>query len=175
MSELNDRGIEMLSAAVIVQAVRDWCYCRSVIEAGKRETDKHRRDGEICYMPIKRLEDVERFFRGRWFCILTDINGEELIEKLRELNVRRISIDSLSTKERRQTSASWQRLGAFPELQEILWANGITQGNVCAEIGISDATLATWIKQGLTDKRLRLITGAADRIMERRRNENQAG
>ena len=31
-----------------------------------------------------RIREVEMFFRSRWFCQLTDIDGYKLLEKLKE-------------------------------------------------------------------------------------------
>lgn len=53
---------EDLANAIILRAVKD--YRRSY---NSRE-----------------LEDIERFFRSDWFGVLTNINGEMLIRRLRE-------------------------------------------------------------------------------------------
>ncbi len=170
MPELNDRGAEMLSAAVVVQAVRDWQYCRMMIESNVRETDKHRHDGEDGYVPAKRMLDVEQFFLGRWFGVIChEYDGKQLLERLRGMNVRRISLEGLGAgKKKSGRGTSWRRLSMFPELQSKLWEHKIMQQDVCNEIGICNPTLACWLKKGLDKERLRMVSEATERIIARR-------
>lgn len=170
MPELNDRGAEMLSAAVVVQAVRDWQYCRMMIKSDIKETDKHRHDGEDGFVPARRLMDVERFFLGRWFGVIChEYDGKQLLERLRGMNVRRISLDGLGVgKKMGGRVKSWSRLSMYPVLQARLWDHKIAQQDICNELGICNPTLACWLKNGLDAERLRKVTEAAERIITRR-------
>lgn len=174
MNELDDRGVEMLSAAVVVQAVRDWQYCRMMVESNAKETDKHKHDGEGGFVPARRLIDVERFFLGRWFGVIChEYNGAELLERLREMNVRQLSLEGLGAgKKRSEDGLSWRRLTMYPELQQRLRENKITQQDICKEIGICNPTLACWLKKGLDEERLRMVSEAAERIITRRATQN---
>jgi DNA-directed RNA polymerase specialized sigma subunit len=69
-------GYEELANKIILQAVKDYRHTKS--QATRRS--------------------IERFFRSDWFKVLTSIDGEELIERLREERKenerKRISISS---------------------------------------------------------------------------------
>lgn len=170
---LNDRGIQALSAAVVVQAIRDWNYCRMAIASGRTEQEQHQRDGVPYTCPVQRLEEIERFFRGRWFGILCDADGEALLDRLRAMKPQKIisfrGVHDTTSEKRQDYCGSWRRLGAFPELQERLWKNGIKQTDICNEMGISCGTLAGWLKKGMTGKRLERVSAAADAIIKRRK------
>lgn len=169
---LNDRGVQALSAAVVVQAVRDWNYCRMVIASGRKEEDQHRRDGEDYICPMRRLEEIERFFMGRWFGVLCDADGGELLDRLRAMKPQKIiSFRGVSEPEndrRKDRCGSWRRLGAYPELQERLWKHRVSQTDVCNELGVNCATLAGWLKKGLYPDQLKRVSKAADEIIKRR-------
>ena len=62
-TEMN--GHEGLAAAIILQAVKDY---RKALKKGERE----------------RKRECERFFRSQWFGILTSVDGETLISRLRK-------------------------------------------------------------------------------------------
>ena len=64
--------LEQLRGAVVLQAVKDWrdsarllCSCPDHAKATSMK------------------KDCERFFRSRWFCFWTGINGEYLLRKLK--------------------------------------------------------------------------------------------
>ena len=66
-------GYEELANAIIVQAVKD--YREALRLLGMNPNDKS----------AKRVQrNIERFFRSEWFSILTDLNGELLLKKLKE-------------------------------------------------------------------------------------------
>lgn len=64
---------ENLANAVILQAVKD---CRSALESLKEKPPGRNAAG--------RVNECERFFRSRLYGILTSVDGEYLIRKLRE-------------------------------------------------------------------------------------------
>lgn len=71
----NNRGdsCENLANAIVVQAAEDY---RRALKALKRCD----RDREAIAMK----EECERFFQSGWFSVLTSVNGEWLMRKLRE-------------------------------------------------------------------------------------------
>ena len=64
---------EELANGIVLQAVKD--YRASRRRARKRKTAREAR---------MRIREVEMFFHSRWFCQLTDIDGEKLLEQLKE-------------------------------------------------------------------------------------------
>lgn len=66
-------GYEELANAIILQAVKDY---RDAVERLRYTPD----DKSAQY--DKR--SIERFFRSEWFSILSDLNGELLLKKLKE-------------------------------------------------------------------------------------------
>lgn len=89
--ELNDRGVQALTAAIIVQSAKDWLYCRKLVK-----TKRHGGfDGSERYNPGTRMAEVERFMRGKWFTVLTDLDGEYLLGCLREMQSSRLSYSGI--------------------------------------------------------------------------------
>lgn len=63
---------ESLANAIILQAVKDY----------RKALKKHHKRPK--YEPaIKTIAEVENFFRSHWFEILTNLDGETLIKKLK--------------------------------------------------------------------------------------------
>ena len=62
---------ESLANAVVLKAVEDY---RNALNG--KGYDKH--------TAAEVVHEVERFFRSHWFAILTKVNGEYLIEKLKK-------------------------------------------------------------------------------------------
>lgn len=66
-------GYKELANAIILQAVKDY---REVLRLlGMNPNDKSAKRDQ---------RDIERFFCSEWFSILTDLNGELLMKKLKE-------------------------------------------------------------------------------------------
>lgn len=70
-------GYQLLANAIIEQAVKDYRYDRDILKTRSEKTTAYK---NAAY-DIKR---IERFFRSDWFKELTDIDGEWLLDKLRE-------------------------------------------------------------------------------------------
>lgn len=70
---MTPNGIENLSNAIILQAVRDY---RKALKILKR----HPRHKEAKGM----VKDCEDFFESKWFSMLTNIDGKVLMEKLKQ-------------------------------------------------------------------------------------------
>lgn len=62
-----------LGAAIILQAVKDYRTATRKYKKGK-DTDKHQAT----------MNEIEDFIRSEWFGVLTDIEPEMLLEKLKE-------------------------------------------------------------------------------------------
>ena len=65
-------GPEELKNAVVLQTVKDW---RDAMKRLKRKPDN--KDAE------KIRKECEWFFRSRWFCFWTEVNGESLLRRLK--------------------------------------------------------------------------------------------
>lgn len=66
-------GYEELANAIILQAVSDY-------RTAKRKLKKHPDNKKAKF----RLKDCERFFQSKWFEVLTPIDGQMLLKKLKE-------------------------------------------------------------------------------------------
>ena len=67
------RPEELLAEAVVLQAAADWRLARELLEL---------RPGDSRAAALKK--ETERFFRSRWFSLLTDLDGEALLCRLKE-------------------------------------------------------------------------------------------
>lgn len=70
---LAENPYEKLANAIILQAVSD--YRRALRKVKKNPKNRDAIDGAL---------QIERFFRSEWYQVLTSVDGEYLIEKLRE-------------------------------------------------------------------------------------------
>jgi hypothetical protein len=64
---------EKLANAIILQAVKDWRHAMVLLRRHPNSTEGKR----IKY-------DTEKFFTSKWFSCLTEIDGDMLLQKLRE-------------------------------------------------------------------------------------------
>ncbi len=64
---------EKLANAIVVQAANDY-------RAALRKKKGNPRNSEA----IREVNEIERFFRSGWYQVLTAVNGEYLIEKIRQ-------------------------------------------------------------------------------------------
>ena len=63
---------EDLANAIILQAIRDYRYCRWLV--------RHKPDQKAAQATIR---EVERFVRSKWFRQLSDIDGSTILYNLR--------------------------------------------------------------------------------------------
>ncbi len=64
---------QALANAIIIQAAKDY---KATLRSLKRHPNS--------YAARMNAKELEGFFRSRWFSVLTDVNAEYLIKKLRE-------------------------------------------------------------------------------------------
>lgn len=72
--EGRESSYKKLAAAIILQAVRDY-----------RRAACNRKNAEDSYT----IESIERFFRSRWFSILSDMDGEQCLKQLQQEKFRK--------------------------------------------------------------------------------------
>lgn len=65
---------EKLANAIIVSAVNDFRKDIKIVEIGRRNKDA----------AIKDMQEILEFIRSDWFKVLTDLNPESVINKLKE-------------------------------------------------------------------------------------------
>lgn len=65
-------GMQNLSAAIINAAIKDWVRA-------KRTLDKDKNN----YTARATVDEVERFFLSEWFDVLSDLDGETILEGLK--------------------------------------------------------------------------------------------
>ena len=66
-------GYDALANAIIIQAVQDY---RSAQIKLRKEPDND--------AAAKTLQEIEAFFQSKWFGLLSELNGEKLLQKLKE-------------------------------------------------------------------------------------------
>ena len=71
-----ENGWEALADYIIFRAVLDYQICRQKV----RRYPDHK-------TAARTVREVERFFRSRWFSILTDADGNKLLERLKREGV----------------------------------------------------------------------------------------
>lgn len=64
---------EKLANAIIIQAVKDY---RAALHACRKSPSSH--------FARSQKETLERFFLSEWYLLLTDIDGEMVIERIRK-------------------------------------------------------------------------------------------
>ena len=69
-----------LATAVVMQSIDDWKHAKLYL-------DKHSASKSIpvqreCNLHRRTVSEVERFFKSQWFFALTEIDGEELWERI---------------------------------------------------------------------------------------------
>ena len=74
-------GYEELANAIVLQAARDYREALSILSL--RSWDR---------AASADLEELEEFFRSRWFATLTKVDGEYLIARLRAEQERRACV-----------------------------------------------------------------------------------
>lgn len=70
---MNEEGIYNLINAIIGQAVKDY---RTALNDFKRNPKNAVAEDEI--------RRIEKFFRGSWYEMMTDVDGEYLIQKIKK-------------------------------------------------------------------------------------------
>lgn len=64
---------EKLANAIIIQAVKDY---RAALRSCRKSPSSH--------FARSQREALEKFFRSDWFLLLTDLDGEMVLERLRK-------------------------------------------------------------------------------------------
>ena len=82
-----------LGNAIIVQAVKDYQEAREKrkkLQATEPAVDDEKRHTKWQNHMIQvkaTIDEVERFFVSGWFSVLTDLDGEELLKKVKQMEV----------------------------------------------------------------------------------------
>lgn len=67
------RNIEDLANAIIIQAVKDYRKFLNILSRNPNNKEAY-----------KEMRRIERFFCSRWFSVLSDLNGKQLIKQIKE-------------------------------------------------------------------------------------------
>lgn len=76
-------GYSALACAIVKQAVDDYRYAAQVLN-GSSKVSEESYSNRMASRAEWVLEDITRFFRGKWYGILCDIPGEVILKKLCE-------------------------------------------------------------------------------------------
>lgn len=66
-----------LSNAIVICAIRDWCYATRALRTGKVAS----------YNNIKKKKEVEEFFNSEWCEFLSGIEGDQILQMLKKEKV----------------------------------------------------------------------------------------
>jgi len=82
-----------LGNAIIVQAVKDYQEAREKLkklkftEPAVDDEQRHIKWQNHMIQVNATIQDVESFFVSEWFAVLTDLDGEELLKKVKQMEV----------------------------------------------------------------------------------------
>ena len=91
-----EEAYSRLGNAIIVQAVKDYQEAREKLKKLKLtepaepavDDEKRHTKWQNHMIQVKAtIQDVENFFVSDWFSMLTDLDGEELLEKVKQMEV----------------------------------------------------------------------------------------
>lgn len=92
-ADIDDAATSRLIHDIVAFAIRDWKKANGVLKGGKFHDDS---TGRVLTEKNARnqIDNVELFFKSRWFGIMCDIDPEKLIKALREGKVGEIHMQS---------------------------------------------------------------------------------
>lgn len=177
---LHDAGAVNLVVAVIQQAVTDYRYAQKMArtDVNRRRDAIHQnctRDPKAALDPWEQLNQLEMFFKGRWFHTLVDIDGERVVELLNTTRegkrvTRRHGVHDWSRKAipaqkgRPGRPITWDQAAIWPELKERLDAGGYTRQQVCQAMGLKDSSSVVKLLAAGTAKTKKRLAMALDRL-----------
>lgn len=78
---------EVLAEAIVEQAVKDYRKSAAKLHRAIAKLRKDPEDEKALAMKksaLRMLRDVTKFFQGKWFAVLYELDGEQLLDRLRE-------------------------------------------------------------------------------------------
>lgn len=184
-----DAGAINLAVKIVEQAVIDYRFaqrmCRTDPEA--RQGFRHNstsNDPVSAISPREQLEKIERFFRGRWFHTLVDLDGEELLrllqttpqgKRIKKTNgVKRPNgtgwVSGSPAKPIRKMGPGrpidWEKIKQWPDVKARLEAGGYTRAQVAQAMGLKDASSVVKLMDFGTAKTRRRLLEALE-VLER--------
>ena len=87
-----EEAYSRLANAIIVQAVKDYQEARERLEKLEKteppvDVNRHTRWKNRMIQTKSTIKNVEQFFASGWFSRFTDLDGEELLEKVKQMEV----------------------------------------------------------------------------------------
>ena len=163
---LCDLGAENLSAAIVKQAVIDWCCAKEYLIYGSAPLGSW---GGKMPAPLLVLREIEKFFLGDWFVTISDLRGPVLLKALQNGPLVCVRGNGVYVQPERAARriTTWAKV-TDQELRDELLRSGYDQKSVARAIGIHDATLCGWLRSGLTEERAERIRRAVRRLKARR-------
>jgi len=159
---IHDKGATNLVCAIIKMAADDYAanYRRASRGAvnGKAKGPK----------PVEQVEELRRFFRSRWFGVLCDLDGEEIMRRCEGRKKGKRPAGGPDRPYHRGTVAQWERVAQWPELHMLLKEHRIEQAEMALEMGILPSSLVRIMRTGTEKTKARMVE-AAHRIIERRK------
>lgn len=191
MIRIHDAGVKYLAAGIVQRAIEDYCFYLAELAKKPAKKKGHNRNVWPVEYHSDQLEELRKFFRGKWFGLISDLDPEYVMKLCEERHPGRIVLmvpnkrqsgspikDPQALKKKKQITAHtgdrlgrcrtcWQRIAKWPELQAYLLENRVMQIEMAEELRVHPTTLIGIMDRG-TEKTRRRMEEAARRIVERR-------
>lgn len=177
---LHDAGAVNLVVAVIQQAVTDYRYAQKMArtDVNRRRDAIHQnctRDPKAALDPWEQLNQLEMFFKGRWFHTLVDIDGERVVELLNSTRegkrvTRRHGVhdERLRAIPRQKGKPGrpidWEKIAQWPDVKARLEAGNYSRQQVAQAMGLKDSSSVLKLMNFGTAKTKRRFMAALDRL-----------
>ena len=187
--ELNDKGVVYLIEAIGVLAISDYKYVRKLMSRKgwekRTQLSPGSRNYELNTAPVKTLVEIEDFFHGGWFEMLSGIDGDRVLDRIErecdeavrkngEAEETRIKGRGRKHKAHapgsgRKPSTTWEQLRPVdPELAGLLESQQITRATLAAEMGVMHKTLCVALARDISPRMIGRIKEAAASIISKR-------
>ncbi len=177
---LCDQGAANLVVEIVKQAISDYRFAQAMLRAGDdRRAELRKRSSarspKAVTDPAEEMRMLEKFFTGKWFHLLVDLDGRELV-RLLQTTRRGPQPEELRRKRKRGAPrgrhpgavTDWQSLARkWPDLQDLakrLDAQGITKTRLARVLGVDTSTLNKNIQVG-TERTKQKVIEAAEKVM----------
>lgn len=176
-----DAGAINLAVGVVQQAVIDYRFAQRMSKAapevrkGFTYGNSTASDTAAAVAPERQLEQIERFFRGRWFHTLVDLDGAEIVRLLKETPQGKRIVKNHGKSDGRTRvrdvprgrpgrPIDWELVTQWPDIKARLEAGGWSRGDVSRAMGLCDASVLIKLMRSGTEKTRRRMLEAVEKL-----------
>jgi len=177
-----DEGARNLAAGVVHQAVIDYRFALRMSRTDPRIRKNYvanstASDVMAAAAPMEQLEQIERFFRGRWFAMLVDIDGEWLLGRILDGMPGKRLFKPRRTRQNKGTTRrepvrpgkpgrpiDWEMIAQWPDIKRRLDEGGYSRKAVAFAMGLSDASVLVKLMRAGTEQTRWRMEKALERL-----------